>query len=158
MLLNHSSVRCVKQKPLVPQWFQNDTKGKTRTGSDVDGTNDLYDQYAPKTSHHDNNTSYDQYEKENSKTNIIASKMNNISNSEDKSGSYRTYWSYVLGDPDQKEDLSFTCYYCNTPSFNNNREEYEKHSVQKHPGKPAYPGAANIKKFKLKAQGQPWEA
>lgn len=144
MLLNHHSVSCIKQKPLVLKWYQNETKGKTRTGSDVDGTNDPYDQYAPKIYPRNNSHHHDHFEEENSKTkaNSIQGEMN----AENKPGSYRAYWSYMFGDSDQKEQLIFTCNYCSTATFND-QEEYEKHSVQKHPGKPAYPGAADIQKL-----------
>ena len=62
----------------------------------------------------------------------------------------------MFGDPDQNKQLIFACYYCNTPAFND-QEEYEKHSVQKHPGKPAYSGPADLKKYNLEPQGMYWE-
>ena len=46
MLLNHSSIKCVKQKPLVLQWYKNDAKNKMETGSG-NKLNDFYDQYDP---------------------------------------------------------------------------------------------------------------
>lgn len=107
MLLNHSSVQCVKQKPLVLQWSQNDTKDKTSTCYDVDGTNDQYDQYDLHSSSDNKNNFHDQNEKEESKTDSIAvanesAIRNNISVSKNndrsyESESYGSYWSYMFG-------------------------------------------------------------
>jgi hypothetical protein len=48
------------------------------------------------------------------------------------------------------------CYYCD--SFHRNDEEdYERHILIKHTGKPAYPNKAEIEKSGLKRQGKEWE-
>lgn len=47
----------------------------------------------------------------------------------------------------------FSCYYCNYRSAN--EEDYKRHNVYKHPGRPAFPNKAEIEKRGLKPQGKP---
>jgi hypothetical protein len=49
---------------------------------------------------------------------------------------------------------SFSCYYCNYETHN--EEEYKTHVVLKH-NQPAYPNKAEIEKRGLKPQGKDWE-
>jgi hypothetical protein len=37
------------------------------------------------------------------------------------------------------------------------KEDYESHCVLIHPGKPAYPGHADLKQLNLAPQDMPWE-
>lgn len=49
------------------------------------------------------------------------------------------------------------CYYCDKLNETKDIHEYLVHTVNKHPGKPAYPGIADIIKDKLDEQGMKWE-
>jgi hypothetical protein len=49
------------------------------------------------------------------------------------------------------------CYYCDNLKETDDLQEYLKHSVNKHPGKPAYPGIADIISLELTEQGMKWE-
>ncbi len=49
------------------------------------------------------------------------------------------------------------CYYCDKLQETDDLLEYLKHSVNKHPGMPAYPGPADIISLKLTKQGMKWE-
>ena len=48
------------------------------------------------------------------------------------------------------------CYYCDLENFEN-RYEYQKHVLNSHPKKLAYPGKIELKDQNLKAQGCLWE-
>ncbi len=58
-------------------------------------------------------------------------------------------------------DFMYDCYYClknKKEKFRtNDQREYENHVIQKHPGKPCYPGVADLAYHGLKAQDKPWE-
>jgi hypothetical protein len=49
------------------------------------------------------------------------------------------------------------CYYCNDFDFFDNKREYEKHVIYKHPNKVAYPGLTDLEKNNLKPKGKKWE-
>lgn len=70
-----------------------------------------------------------------------------------KSSSY--CYSNNIFNYDQKNKLIYSCYWCIFES--NSKDEYERHCVQIHPGKLAYPSIADITKNGLKAQGTSWE-
>jgi DNA replicative helicase MCM subunit Mcm2 (Cdc46/Mcm family) len=57
MVLNHSLVKCIKQKPLVLQWCKSNPKSGTH--DTANGTNDLYDQYDPHPSFDNKNNFHD---------------------------------------------------------------------------------------------------
>jgi hypothetical protein len=73
-----------------------------------------------------------------------------------KSGSYRSYGSYTFDDSIKHPNFELNCYYCRAHAFKY-QEEYEKHIVQKHVGKPAYSGLADIRKYGLEDRGCPCE-
>ena len=55
-----------------------------------------------------------------------------------------------------QEDCSYCpCYYCEYRA--DSQERYQRHVVNKHPRKPAYPNKAEIEKGGLKPQGKDWE-
>ena len=49
------------------------------------------------------------------------------------------------------------CYYCDKQFIGTSKPDYEKHIIQKHPGKPGYPGSADIQFYKLIPKGMTWE-
>jgi hypothetical protein len=49
------------------------------------------------------------------------------------------------------------CYYCDQQFLRASKQEYEKHIVQKHPGRSGYPGQADILFHKLTPKGMVWE-
>jgi hypothetical protein len=49
------------------------------------------------------------------------------------------------------------CYFCNLSFNTKSKQDYDKHIVQKHPGKPGYPGLADIKFYKITPKGMDWE-
>ncbi|MDN5868044.1 MAG: hypothetical protein L0H55_11705, partial [Candidatus Nitrosocosmicus sp.] len=56
---------------------------------------------------------------------------------------------------DKKNKLIYSCYLCGLET--DSKEEYERHYVRTHPGKPAYPCLADITKYGLEPQGKSWE-
>jgi hypothetical protein len=54
-------------------------------------------------------------------------------------------------------DYPPNCYYCDRTFSGMGKPGYEKHVVNKHPGKPGYPGLADIGKYGLKSKGLWWE-
>ena len=63
--------------------------------------------------------------------------------------------SEVLGE-DSLNYLIYLCCYCNEFQ-SNNREDYQRRHIKKHPGRSGYPGLADIKEMGLTTQGKPWE-
>ncbi len=64
-------------------------------------------------------------------------------------------------DTDSLSSSPFSCYECirrKKKRFNTDSEDdYKTHFVQRHPGKPAFPGKADLKLYGWKAQGKEWE-
>jgi predicted DNA-binding transcriptional regulator len=54
-------------------------------------------------------------------------------------------------------DFPSDCYYCNESFRHSDKQVYDKHIVQRHPGKPGYPGPADIRFYKLSPKGMNWE-
>jgi hypothetical protein len=54
-------------------------------------------------------------------------------------------------------DSPTDCYYCDHRFIGSGKLEYEKHIVNLHPGKPGYPGLADIERHGLKPKGFWWE-
>jgi hypothetical protein len=50
----------------------------------------------------------------------------------------------------------YLCYYCKDFQTNN-VEDYERHVINKHPKKRAYPAKVELERLGLKAQGKSWE-
>ncbi len=57
--------------------------------------------------------------------------------------------SVELGDTKNKEGDPFGCYYCNDFLPTEYKNDYERHIVLNHPGKPAYPSVVDMKKTNL---------
>jgi hypothetical protein len=51
----------------------------------------------------------------------------------------------------------FECYHCCDFQSTDNKEDYERHAVLKHPRKPAYPCKIDLERLGIKAQGKSWE-
>jgi hypothetical protein len=66
-----------------------------------------------------------------------------------ESDSKTSYTSY------SRISADYSCYYCDYRT--DNEHDYERHVVQTHEGKPAYPNKAEIEKSGLKPQGKDWE-
>ena len=49
------------------------------------------------------------------------------------------------------------CYYCDERFDGLGKQEYDKHIIIQHAGKPGYPGLADIQLYKLTPKGMPWE-
>jgi predicted transcriptional regulator len=49
------------------------------------------------------------------------------------------------------------CYYCHQGFHGTGKQAYDKHIIQKHPGKPGFPGPADIEFYKLTPKGMDWE-
>ena len=65
----------------------------------------------------------------------------------------------ILSNPNPKPDSDFD-YQCYNPKCDfatNSRDEYQTHAVIKHPGKPSYPGKADLKLYGWAPQGKKWE-
>ena len=54
-------------------------------------------------------------------------------------------------------DYPLDCYYCDKVFEGTGKLAYEKHIIQKHPGKPGYPGPADFEFYKLTPKGMSWE-
>jgi proteasome lid subunit RPN8/RPN11 len=52
--------------------------------------------------------------------------------------------------------FEFECYYCNHYKTNV-KQDYERHVVLKHSGKPCYPSKVDLERLGLKAQGKSWD-
>lgn len=48
-------------------------------------------------------------------------------------------------------------YYCHQGFHGTGKQAYDKHIIQKHPGKPGFPGPADIEFYKLTPKGMDWE-
>jgi hypothetical protein len=57
----------------------------------------------------------------------------------------------------EKRDFPTDCYYCDQEFSGKGKQVYDKHIVQRHPGKPGYPGRADIEFYKLTPKGMAWE-
>jgi DNA replicative helicase MCM subunit Mcm2 (Cdc46/Mcm family) len=59
------------------------------------------------------------------------------------------------------DEILYSCYICihnHRPRFDSHsKDEYENHCSLRHPGKPCYPGKADLKFYGWKPQGKPWE-
>lgn len=77
------------------------------------------------------------------------SKKSNSNHTEDIARIYAELDKITINPPSK-------CYYCDIGNFQN-RDEYQKHVVIKHPGKLCYPGLVDIKLLKIKQQFMPWE-
>ena len=58
---------------------------------------------------------------------------------------------------DKNRDFPPNCYYCNQAFNEVSKQDYDKHIIQKHSGKPGYPGQADIQFYKLSPKGMVWE-
>ncbi len=76
--------------------------------------------------------------------------------SEDVAISQEKGTSDTSGASDRNEAVPPQCYHCGQSEYTT-KQQYEKHSVTRHPGLPAYPGPADIKALNLVPQGMPWE-
>jgi hypothetical protein len=56
---------------------------------------------------------------------------------------------------DLQQNFENDCYYCSFQT--NNNEEYERHVVQKHWPKVAYPNKVSLEKMGIKGKDKPWE-
>jgi hypothetical protein len=57
----------------------------------------------------------------------------------------------------KNRDFPSDCYYCSQSFDKISKQDYEKHIVHKHPGKPGYPGPEDIEFYKLTPKGMDWE-
>jgi hypothetical protein len=57
---------------------------------------------------------------------------------------------------DLKSAIPKKCYRCDKSDFKT-KEKYLRHCITRHPGKPAYPGLADILAEKLERQNMIWE-
>lgn len=57
----------------------------------------------------------------------------------------------------KKNKIIFSCYYCDSVNSTNDRIDYERHVISKHPGRLAYPDMASITNGGLQPQDKPWE-
>jgi len=57
----------------------------------------------------------------------------------------------------KNRDFPPECYYCNQVFNGKDKQTYDDHIVQKHSGKPGYPGPADIQFYKLTPKGMIWE-
>ncbi len=56
-----------------------------------------------------------------------------------------------------KSNNLFEWHYCNDFGLIDNKRNYEKHIVSKHPKKPAYPSLADLEKYGITPKGKSWE-
>jgi hypothetical protein len=61
-----------------------------------------------------------------------------------------------LFDRPKSNKLLYSCYYC-TKFETEDKQEYERHGVMHHPGRPAYPAAIDLQKHGLSPKGYEWE-
>ena len=80
-------------------------------------------------------------------TEIIDSSHTNLSDVSDVTDAGRS--------DDDDGAMNFDCYYCNYKT--NTEDEYERHVITKHSGKPCYPGKADLEKFRIVGKGKSWE-
>lgn len=50
-------------------------------------------------------------------------------------------------------DVPPDCHYCNQAFNEKSKQVYDSHIIQKHSGKPGYPGSADIQFYKLTPKG-----
>gem|GEM_PF-6111513 len=58
----------------------------------------------------------------------------------------------ILNDDDDGA-MNFDCYYCENCKTNI-QDEYERHVITKHPGKPSYPEKADLEKLGIVGRGR----
>ena len=66
------------------------------------------------------------------------------------------YFSYGVNESPELSVFPPKCYRCDFSNYNT-KGEYDYHCVTRHPGKPGYPGPADIKESNLTPQGMSWE-
>jgi predicted transcriptional regulator len=72
-------------------------------------------------------------------------------------GHFSSAWD-IRGELNHKDiDYPPDCYYCHQSFHGTGKQAYDKHIVQKHPGKPGFPGPADIEIYKLTPKGMDWE-
>jgi hypothetical protein len=95
---------------------------------------------------------------QNSKKSDSPSKIDQTKNE----GAPRSLWSPSNGHSQSSNSTTLqkyppSCYYCNQMFLGTGKQAYENHIIQKHPGKPGYPGHADIEFYKLCRKGMEWE-
>jgi replicative DNA helicase Mcm len=137
MLLNHTDVRRVQEKPVILQWLCDecdpcDTE-KNTSGEDI---------------------------KEKSSPQVA--KISNAPNSNLRDSSIENAVSHTSHGShrnkiDPNVDYPPDCYYCNEIFDGIGKQGYEKHVIQKHANKPCYPGKADMELYSLTPKGMSWE-
>ncbi len=91
-----------------------------------------------------------------SKNDKIASELQPISTGDIKPSQLQPEIHEKLFDARKSNNFLYSCYYC--PSCEtNDKKEYERHVVIHHPGKPGYPGQADLERHDLAPKGKEWE-
>jgi len=74
----------------------------------------------------------------------------------DKSVMNSNYEKKNATDPtDRQQNCEYECYYCSIQT--NNKDDYERHVVQKHWPKVGYPNKASLEKMGIEGKGKWWE-
>jgi hypothetical protein len=172
LLLNHTSVKQIQQKPVVLQWIDNNNDGsgigydntplKTETAYHRPGDDE------PSNSNSFGRPLYDVYDacdtqRDSIENDLDAKKYDSKLSTSSTAASYTLYASYsnttnTITDQQEIQKFAFECYYCKGSNFRTNDEnDYQRHVIKKHPGKPCYPSKADLKRLGLKAQEKEWE-
>lgn len=153
MIIKNPNVKRTNYRPIVLQWFE--SEAEAARGSDP---NDLCD--LQKTNR------IEEGNQEIIESNNIASNISDIGigpNEKSRSlGSYRSLPPALALDPALDDsNLMYDCYVCikrKQKRFRtNDKLEYENHGQLKHPGKPCYPGKADLEFYNWKPQNKEWE-
>jgi len=59
-------------------------------------------------------------------------------------------------DESKSNNFLYSCYYCDNCETNIERD-YQRHVIQKHPGKSGYPGKPDLEKYGIPPKGKSWE-
>lgn len=129
MLLNHGKIKRIQEKPTVLCW--------------IDDTSDSYDP------------------SDETKSLTPCRDSQNING--EILRSYRSYGTetvYSGEDYETQESITksrsvFECYYCDY--FSDSQSDYERHVINKHPGKLCYPNEASLKAMGIASKGKRWE-
>jgi replicative DNA helicase Mcm len=141
MLLNHTNVKRLQDKPVVLQWLcdprapcdREKIKVDVEEGNGVNNPSAVYSRIIMINS-------------------VIPRTYNNQQDQDIlNSGAHRARRAH------RTEDYPPKCYYCGEVFNGIGKKEYERHVTTKHKGKLCYPNKASLEENKIKPQGMYWE-
>jgi hypothetical protein len=98
----------------------------------------------------------DKFQEEYPQNGKIASESQRNQQQDVKSSELHEEQSKNIFRSDNRNNLIYSCYHCSDLQTDN-AQDYERHVIMNHYGKPAYPSKIEIEQYGIKAQGKDWE-